>query len=50
MLKDGTTPKGEALERARRADLLRELVPPTPSILNVHSGGNTINIALKKRP
>jgi hypothetical protein len=56
-LKDGTVPTGERLEQARARGLLQNVLPPayadratTPLQFDLGGGGNTINLALKKRP
>ena len=54
-LKDGTVPQGEMLEQARAKGLLSNSLPgvyedrkTTPLQYDIRSGGNTINLELKK--
>jgi hypothetical protein len=55
--KQGTTPTGDALERARSNDLLQNVLPAiyadrktTPLTADLRAGANTVDLRLKKRP
>lgn len=56
-LRDGTLPKGEALDEARQNAQLQNLLPAiyadpeqTPLQYDIRSGNNTVHIPLKKKP